>query len=133
MSIPFRRDDRLPPGVVEEPSRGVRRILCDNPGPFTFHGTNTWLIGRGEVAVLDPGPEDPRHLQAILRATEGERITRILVSHTHRDHSPGAAALQAATRAPTLGFGPHLTDPGSAGHTPCRRSPATSPATRPSN
>jgi glyoxylase-like metal-dependent hydrolase (beta-lactamase superfamily II) len=115
MSIPFRRDDSLPPGVAEEVAPGVRRILCDNPGPFTFRGTNTYLIGRGEVAVLDPGPEDAGHLQAILRATEGERITRILVTHTHRDHSPGTAALKAATGAPSFGFGPHLTPPEAGG------------------
>jgi hydroxyacylglutathione hydrolase len=64
---------------------GVRRILCDNPGPFTFRGTNTYLIGRGEVAVLDPGPEDAGHLQAILRATRGERIT----AHPGQPHPPG--------------------------------------------
>jgi glyoxylase-like metal-dependent hydrolase (beta-lactamase superfamily II) len=115
MSIPFRRDDRLPPGVAEEVAPGVRRILCNNPGPFTFRGTNTYLVGRGEVALLDPGPEDAGHLEAILRATEGERITRILVSHTHRDHSPGVAALKAATGAPSLGFGPHMTPPEAGG------------------
>ncbi len=115
MSIPFRRDERLPPGVVEEVAPEVRRILCDNPGPFTFRGTNTYLIGRGEVAVLDPGPEDARHFEAILRTTEGERITRILVSHTHRDHSPGVAALTAATGARSFGFGPHLTPPEAGG------------------
>jgi glyoxylase-like metal-dependent hydrolase (beta-lactamase superfamily II) len=111
MSIPFRREDALPPGVPEEVAPGVRRILCDNPGPFTFRGTNTYLIGRGEVAVLDPGPVEEAHLAAILRATEGERITRVLVSHTHRDHSPGVATLQAATGARSIGFGPHLTPP----------------------
>ncbi|WP_270934021.1 MBL fold metallo-hydrolase [Falsiroseomonas oryzae] len=115
MSIPFRRDDTLQPGVVENVTHGVRRILCANPGPFTFRGTNTYLIGRGEVAVLDPGPEDAAHLAAILRATQGERITRILVSHTHRDHSPGVAALAAATGARSFGFGPHLTAPDAGG------------------
>jgi len=115
MSIPFRRDDSLPPGAVEEVAPGVRRILCHNPGPFTFRGTNTYLIGRGRVAVLDPGPEDAAHLAAILRATEGERITHILVSHTHRDHSPGVAALAAATGARSFGFGPHLTPPEAGG------------------
>ena len=109
MSIPFLRDDPLPHGAVEHVLPLVRRIVCANPGPFTFRGTNTYLIGRGEVAVLDPGPEDAARLAAILRATEGERITRILVSHTHRDHSPGAAALMAATGATSHGFGPHLT------------------------
>jgi glyoxylase-like metal-dependent hydrolase (beta-lactamase superfamily II) len=111
MDIPFRRQDSAPYGEAVDVAPLVRRILCDNPGPFTFRGTNTYLIGRGEVAVLDPGPEDARQLAAILRATEGERIARILVSHTHRDHSPGVAALQAATGARSFAFGPHLTPP----------------------
>ncbi|MGG5808952.1 MBL fold metallo-hydrolase [Falsiroseomonas sp. CW058] len=115
MSLRFLRDDALPHGVAEPAAPLVRRLVCPNPGPFTFRGTNTYLIGRGEVAVLDPGPADPAHLDALLRATEGERITRILVSHTHRDHSPGAAALQARTGAPIFGFGPHLTPPGEGG------------------
>ena len=114
MTLRFLRDDPLPHGAVEEAAPGVRRMVCDNPGPFTFRGTNTYLIGRGDVVVLDPGPVDATHLSAILRATEGERITRVLVSHTHRDHSPGAAALMAATGARSLGFGPHLT-PGAEG------------------
>ena len=111
MTIPFRREDALPHGAVEQVAPGVRRILCANAGSFTFRGTNTYIIGRGRVAILDPGPADPAHLAAILRATEGERITRILISHTHRDHSPGAAALIAATGAVTFGFGPHVTPP----------------------
>lgn len=115
MSIPFLRDDPLPPGVAAEVAPGVRRILCDNPGPFTWRGTNTWLIGQGRVAVLDPGPADAAQLAAILRATAGETITHILVSHTHRDHSPGVAALQAATGARSYGFGPHLTPPDQGG------------------
>lgn len=115
MSIPFLREDPLPPGVAEEVAPGVRRILCDNPGPFTFRGTNTYVVGRGRVAVIDPGPADSAHLAAILAATRGERVTHILVSHTHRDHSPGAAALQAATGATSLGFGPHMTPPGAGG------------------
>jgi glyoxylase-like metal-dependent hydrolase (beta-lactamase superfamily II) len=112
MTLEFRRDDPLAPGQVEWVAPGVRRILCGNPGPFTYRGTNTYLIGRGEVAVLDPGPVDEAHLGAILRAVAGERVKRILVSHTHRDHSPGVAPLAAATGAETLGFGPHLTPPG---------------------
>lgn len=115
MSIPFLRDDPLPHGEVQDIAPGLRRILCANPGPFTFRGTNTYLIGRGEVAVLDPGPADEAHLAAILRATAGQRITRILVSHTHRDHSPGAAALVAATGAVTFGHGPHVTPPDAGG------------------
>ncbi|MGK7862606.1 MBL fold metallo-hydrolase [Falsiroseomonas sp. E2-1-a4] len=115
MSIPFLREDPLPPGVVAEVASGVRRILCDNPGPFTWRGTNTYLIGQGRVAVLDPGPADAAQLSAILRATSGETITHILVSHTHRDHSPGVAALQSATGARSYGFGPHLTPPDQGG------------------
>jgi glyoxylase-like metal-dependent hydrolase (beta-lactamase superfamily II) len=115
MSIPFLREDHLPHGAVQDIAPGIRRIVCANPGPFTFRGTNTYLIGRGEVAVLDPGPADSTHLAAILRATAGERITRILVSHTHRDHSPGAAALVAATGAATFGHGPHVTPPEAGG------------------
>jgi glyoxylase-like metal-dependent hydrolase (beta-lactamase superfamily II) len=115
MSIPFLREDPLPHGAVEQIAPGIRRIVCANPGSFTFRGTNTYLIGRGEVAVLDPGPADAAHLAAILRATAGERITRILVSHTHRDHSPGAAALVAATGATTFGHGPHVTPPEAGG------------------
>lgn len=116
MSIPFLRDDPLPAGEVETIAPGIRRILCGNPGPFTWRGTNTYLIGQGfSVAVLDPGPEDPAHLAAILRATAGERIAQIVVSHTHRDHSPGVAALQAATGATSFGFGPHMTPPGEGG------------------
>jgi glyoxylase-like metal-dependent hydrolase (beta-lactamase superfamily II) len=115
MSIPFRREDALPPGVVDQVAPGVHRILCANAGAFTFRGTNTYVIGRGNVAVLDPGPADAAHLAAILRAVNGERVTKILVSHTHRDHSPGAAALAAATGAPSFGFGPHATPPEAGG------------------
>lgn len=116
MSIPFLKEDALPPGQVQQVAPGVRRVLCGNPGPFTFRGTNTWIIGHGaSVAVLDPGPQDAAHLAAILQATAGERISHILVSHTHRDHSPGVAALQAATGAPSHGFGPHMTPPDQGG------------------
>lgn len=121
MSIPFLTEDDLPPGEAREavaPAPGqpaVRRILCGNAGPLTFRGTNTWLIGRGEVTLLDPGPEDAAHRAAILRATRGERIARILVSHTHLDHSEGAPALAAATGAPVLAFGAHPTPPEAGG------------------
>jgi glyoxylase-like metal-dependent hydrolase (beta-lactamase superfamily II) len=112
MSIPFLKDDSLAPGAVEQTAPGIRRVLCGNPGPFTYRGTNSWIIGQGDsVAILDPGPVDAAHLAALLEATKGERITHILVSHTHRDHSPGVAALKAATGAPSYGFGPHMTPP----------------------
>ena len=115
MSLTFLRRDDLAYGAVEETAPGVRRLLCNNPSAFTFRGTNTWIIGRGRVAVLDPGPEDAMHLAALLAALKGEEITHILISHTHRDHSPGARALQAATGAPTYGFGRHLTPPDQGG------------------
>lgn len=119
MSVPFLRESAPAPGEVEHTTDGVRRVLCDNPSAFTYRGTNTWIIGHGRgVAVLDPGPVSEAHLAAILRATAGETITHIVVSHTHRDHSPGAAALKAATGAATYGFGPHLTPPELGGEGP---------------
>lgn len=85
----------------------IRRVLAPNPGPFTFHGTGTYLVGRGRVAVIDPGPALPAHVAALERALAGETITHLIVTHTHGDHSPAAASLQAACGAPTLGYGPH--------------------------
>ena len=85
----------------------IRRIVARNPSPFTFHGTGTFIIGEGNVAVVDPGPDLPEHIDALLDALEGETVTHLLVTHTHRDHSPACRAVQAATGAPTYGFGPH--------------------------
>lgn len=94
-------------GVVVEVAPLVRRLVCPNPGPFTYTGTCTYVVGRGRVAVIDPGPESPEHLAALTRALAGETVERIVVTHTHRDHSPGARALKAATGAPIWGCGPH--------------------------
>lgn len=85
----------------------VRRIVAPNPGPFTFKGTCTYIVGRGRVAVLDPGPDIPGHIEAIVRAVAGETVTHVVVSHTHRDHSPAAPAIKAATGATIVGCGPH--------------------------
>lgn len=85
----------------------VRRVLAPNPGPFTLHGTGTFLVGDAEVAVIDPGPAVPAHVEAVLRAAGGGRVTHILVTHTHLDHSPAARPLAEATGAPVLAFGPH--------------------------
>ena len=85
----------------------IRRVVADNPGPFTFYGTGTYIVGRGELAVIDPGPLDRTHLAALLRATQGERITHILITHTHIDHSPLARPLKEATGATIYGYGPH--------------------------
>ena len=84
----------------------VRRVLAPNPSPFTFTGTQTYIVGTNEVAVIDPGPADPAHIDGILAATEGERITTIICTHTHRDHSPAAAPLKAATGAQIIGCAP---------------------------
>jgi glyoxylase-like metal-dependent hydrolase (beta-lactamase superfamily II) len=105
--IPFDKSFDLPPGKVEEVAPGVRRILCNNPGPFTFKGTVSYIVGRGRVAVIDPGPLDEPHIAALLDAVRGETVTHIVVTHTHRDHSPAAARLKAATGAKTCGEGPH--------------------------
>ena len=85
----------------------VRRVVAGNRGPYTFTGTCSYIVGRGRVAVIDPGPDDPAHVAALLAAVAGETVTHIVVSHTHRDHSPAARALAAATGAPIHGCGPH--------------------------
>ena len=95
--IPFDKRFDLVPGQVEEVMPGVRRLMADNPGPFTFKGTVSYIVGRGEVAVIDPGPLIDAHVGALLEAVRGERVTHIFVTHTHRDHSPAAAPLKAAT------------------------------------
>jgi len=105
--IPFDRSFDLPPGQVDELMPGLRRILADNPGPFTFKGTVSYIVGRGRVAVIDPGPLDEGHIAALLDAVRGETVTHVLVTHTHRDHSPAAAAIKAATGAQVLAEGPH--------------------------
>jgi len=105
--IPFDKRLDLPPGKVEEVCPGLRRLLCNNPGPFTFKGTVSYIVGRDRVAIIDPGPLDEAHIEALLDAVRNETVTHILVTHTHRDHSPAAAAIKAATGAPTYGEGPH--------------------------
>jgi glyoxylase-like metal-dependent hydrolase (beta-lactamase superfamily II) len=94
-------------GIAETLAPGLRRVLAPNPSPMTFRGTNTYLLGTGGIAVIDPGPDDPAHLQALLDAlTPGQEITHILVTHAHLDHSPLARDLSRRTGAPVLGFGP---------------------------
>jgi glyoxylase-like metal-dependent hydrolase (beta-lactamase superfamily II) len=105
--IPYDKKFELVPGLVDEPMPGVRRILCNNPSPFTFKGTMSYIIGRGKVAIVDPGPDDPAHNAALLDAVRGETVTHIFVTHTHRDHSPGVPAIKAATGAAVMAEGPH--------------------------
>jgi glyoxylase-like metal-dependent hydrolase (beta-lactamase superfamily II) len=105
--IPFDKSFDLPPGKVEEVVPGVRRLLVNNPGPFTFKGTLSYIVGRGQVAIIDPGPLDEPHIAALLDAVRGETVTHIFVTHTHRDHSPAVPAIKAATGALVLAEGPH--------------------------
>ncbi len=102
--IPFVRDMAFEYGRPDQVSPLIRRIIARNPGPFTFTGTGTYLVGRGEVAVIDPGPDLPEHLDAIGRALEGERICAIAITHTHLDHSPLAAPLAQASGASIWGL-----------------------------
>jgi glyoxylase-like metal-dependent hydrolase (beta-lactamase superfamily II) len=85
----------------------VRRVVAANPGPVTFTGTCSYIVGEGRVAIVDPGPDLPEHVQNLLEAVRGESVTHILVSHTHRDHSPAARMIKDATGAPIVGCGPH--------------------------
>ena len=109
VAVPFLREEAVEYGSVKNSSPMIRRVVAANPGAFTYHGTGTYIIGSGQVAVVDPGPALPPHVDAILAATRGERITHILVTHTHLDHSPATRALQARVAAPSYGYGPHGT------------------------
>jgi glyoxylase-like metal-dependent hydrolase (beta-lactamase superfamily II) len=97
----------LVPGRAEEVAPGVRAVVANNPGPFTFKGTVSYIIGRGKVAILDPGPDDDAHIAALLDAVRGETVTHIFVTHTHRDHSPAVPRIKAATGATVYAEGPH--------------------------
>ncbi len=97
-----------PAGKLLRVSPLVRRLVAPNPGPFTFTGTCSYVVGEGEVAVIDPGPEVAEHVDSLLAALPGESIGKIFVTHTHRDHSPAARALQAATGAEIWGCAPYL-------------------------
>ncbi len=105
--INYNKTFELVPGHAAEVAPGVRAIVANNPGPFTFKGTVSYIIGRGKVAILDPGPEDDAHIAALLDAVRGETITHIFVTHTHRDHSPAVPKVKAATGATVYAEGPH--------------------------
>lgn len=106
-ALTFDREYPFEYGAVGRLTPLIRRVVARNPSPFTFHGTGTFIVGNGEVAVIDPGPDLDEHVAALLAALDGERVTHLVVTHTHRDHSPACRAVQAATGAPTYGFGPH--------------------------
>ncbi len=107
MALQFNFDFDPPTDEPIAVAAGVRRVTAGNAGPFTFRGTNTFLIGEDALAVLDPGPADASHIEALLAAIGGARVAHILVSHTHRDHSPGARLLKEQTGALVLAAGPH--------------------------
>jgi glyoxylase-like metal-dependent hydrolase (beta-lactamase superfamily II) len=92
--------------AAERVSARVRRLLAPNPGPFTYEGTQSYIVGEGQVAVIDPGPAEEAHLAALLEALRGERLTHIVITHTHRDHSPAAAPLARLTGAEIVGCAP---------------------------
>jgi glyoxylase-like metal-dependent hydrolase (beta-lactamase superfamily II) len=110
--LAFNRSVDVDYGVAQEVAPGVRRIVANNPGPYTFLGTNTYVVGSGKVAVIDPGPADGRHLKAVADAIKGERLAYILVTHSHRDHCDGARGLQALAGGEIAAFGPTGTERG---------------------
>lgn len=114
-AIPFRRELAFEYGVSSRLAPDIRRVVANNPSAFTLYGTGSYIVGKGNVAVIDPGPADQAHIDALLRATAGERITHMLVTHTHRDHSPGCRLLAAHTDARTYGYGPHGAGSGRSG------------------
>jgi glyoxylase-like metal-dependent hydrolase (beta-lactamase superfamily II) len=107
MAIAFRHESRVEYGVARTLSPLIRRVVARNPSPFTYHGTGTYVIGRGEVALVDPGPAIAEHVDALLAALDGERVSHQLITHTHLDHSPAAKLVAERTGARTFGFGPH--------------------------
>lgn len=106
--IPFSRDDTAIPGGVVQVEPLIRRIVAPNPGPYTYTGTCSYIVGSGDVAVIDPGPDDAGHIAALVDAAQGGRISHIVVTHTHRDHTAGVEALRKATGAQVVGCAPHF-------------------------
>lgn len=108
MSSPkFKTDFDPRHGEAVDMVPGLQRIVCGNASPFTFHGTNTYLLGEEKVAVIDPGPPNDAHLKAIVKAIGGREVSHIIITHTHMDHSPLAKPLQEITGARTFAEGPH--------------------------
>jgi glyoxylase-like metal-dependent hydrolase (beta-lactamase superfamily II) len=105
--IPFERNFEAPYGACITVAPNIQRVLAPNPGPFTFKGTGVYILGEDNVAVIDPGPIIPSHLEALKQALSGRRVTHILLTHTHNDHSPAAAPLKEWSGARTYAFGPH--------------------------
>ncbi|MBT4303225.1 MAG: MBL fold metallo-hydrolase, partial [Actinobacteria bacterium] len=110
MAVKHVGEDAPAYGAIEQVSPLVRRVMAQNPSVFTYHGTGTFIVGPpsgGSVAIVDPGPDDDEHVAALLAAVKGQTVSHLLITHTHPDHSPAAAAVKKATGAPTWGYGPH--------------------------
>lgn len=107
MALAFNTEFSPAYGEAVDIAPGVRRLTVNNPGPFTFHGTNSYVVGTETLAVIDPGPDDDAHFQGLAAAIGGRPVSHIFVSHTHRDHSPLSARLKAATGATIVAEGPH--------------------------
>ncbi len=106
MTSPALLSEPVPPyGAVLAAHPSVRRVVAPNPGPMTCHGTSSWIVGRGRVAVIDPGPDDAAHRHALVSAVAGETVTHVILTHGHQDHSAGAAAFASAVGARIWGFG----------------------------
>lgn len=106
----FNLDHDVVYGAVDQVSPLVQRVTCENPSRFTFKGTGTYIIGTDDVMVIDPGPPEDGHVDALVAALDGRTVTHFLITHTHGDHSPAAATLKEHFDAPTVGFGPHPLD-----------------------
>lgn len=107
VDIPFNKNLEFEYGKVSRLSPLVSRVIANNPSAFTFYGTGTYIVGKETVAIIDPGPADQVHIDAILKAIDGKNVSHILVTHTHSDHSPGCALLQQHVDAKTYALGVH--------------------------
>ena len=105
--VPYVRDLDFTYGEAAQVSPLIRRVIASNASVFTFHGTGTYIVGHGKVAIIDAGPDLAEHVDAVLAAVEGETVTHLIVTHTHIDHSPATRHIKAATGAESYGFGPH--------------------------
>ena len=110
--IPFIKEFKFDYGTAMEVTPLIRRVVAHNPSPFTFKGTGTYIIGHGKVAIVDPGPDQQDHIDAVLKAVRGETVTHIFVTHTHVDHVPATPAMAKATGAKVYSYGPHPTPSG---------------------
>ena len=122
--LPFSRDFDCEYGVADIVAPGLRRIVANNASPFTFKGTNSYIVGTGTVAVIDPGPDEEAHRAALLAELErgGERVSHIFLTHTHKDHSAGLAKFAEITRAEVLGFGSETASRRAVQHDPASES-----------